>query len=281
MDTRRGVRANDIILVDAPAAPRFRLPRPEFDTRRFRHLVRRKPRRGYLVGVAVTAATVAAAAALTSLAAGGHGVNGPRDNAPAPNSASAAAFGRSETGPSTTSPSPCPRIVALPQPATGGEPRGHAAEATGALPRVPPRKPRRVPRPAPLDAAPAKPPSLDATSAKLVEFGATSAKPVQLDAAPAKPTLGELDREIVLRHIGYHLDRIRHCYEARRIAKPDLAGKVLARFDVTPAGSVASSTALGLDTAVASCVADDIKDIEFPRSGAGVHVNYVFQFQPA
>jgi hypothetical protein len=27
-------------------------------------------------------------------------------------------------------------------------------------------------------------------------------------------------------------------------------------------------------------VADVLKDIEFPRSGAGVHINYLFHFQP-
>jgi hypothetical protein len=65
------------------------------------------------------------------------------------------------------------------------------------------------------------------------------------------------------------------------MARPDLTGKVLARFDITPGGSVVSATAIGLDSAVDSCVTDAIKDINFPRSGAGVHVNYLFCFQPA
>jgi hypothetical protein len=85
----------------------------------------------------------------------------------------------------------------------------------------------------------------------------------------------------VLRYIGFHLDQFRHCYEARRMARPDLVGNVLARFDITPSGSVESATALGLDGAVDSCVADAVKGIEFPPSGAGVHVNYLFHFQPA
>jgi hypothetical protein len=67
------------------------------------------------------------------------------------------------------------------------------------------------------------------------------------------------------------------------MVRPDLTGKVFARFDITPGGSVATATAtpIEIDSAVASCVADVLKEIEFPRSGAGVHVNYLFRFQPA
>lgn len=121
-----------------------------------------------------------------------------------------------------------------------------------------------------------------------MEHDAAPARPVEHDAAPARPAQlddtgapGELDREIVRRYILRHHDPIRHCYEQRRMARPDLTGKVFARFDITPGGSVASATATGLDSAVASCVADVIKDIGFPRSGTGVHVNYMFDFRPA
>jgi CHAT domain-containing protein len=277
LHTRNGVRADDIVLADAPAPPRFRLRRPELDTRRFRQLVRHKAPRRYLVGIAVAAAMIAAAAALTSLATTGHGVNEPHDEAPAPKSAPSPVCDRSEIGPSTIPPPPCPRVDSLPRPTTEGESQGHAPGVNGTQPQAPPHKPRPAPRPPQLGAAPAKPPQLDAAPAK----------PPQLDAAPAKPkrlddtgALGELDREIVLRYIGYHLDQMRHCYEVQRMAKPGLTGKILARFDITPAGGVASATAIGLDSAVDSCVADVLKDIEFPRSGAGVHINYLFNFQP-
>lgn len=295
LHTRNGVRADDIVLADAPAPPRFRPRRPELDTRRVRQLVRHKAQRGYLVGVAVAAAMIAAAAALTSLVAAGHGVSEPHNEAPAPDRPPTPAC-RSEIGPSTTAPPPCPRLDSLPPPAAGGESQGQPPGATSTQTQVLPRKPRRAPRapqhaapakPLRLDAAPAKPPQLDAAPAKPPQLDPAPAKPLQLDAAPAKPrrlddtgALGELDREIVLRYIGYHLDRIRHCYEVRRMAKPGLTGKVLARFDITAAGGVASATAIGLDSAVDSCVADVLKDIEFPRSGAGVHINYLFHFQP-
>jgi hypothetical protein len=143
-------------------------------------------------------------------------------------------------------------------------------------------------KPAKPDLAPAKPVKPDLAPAKPVEPDLAPAKPVGHDAAPAKPALlddtgvpGELDREIVRRYILRHHDPIRHCYEQRRMVRPDLTGKVLARFDITPGGSVASATAIGLDSAVASCVADVIKNIGFPRSGTGVHVNYMFDFEPA
>jgi hypothetical protein len=114
--------------------------------------------------------------------------------------------------------------------------------------------------------------------ARPVEPDTAAAKPAQLDDTGAP---GELDREIVRRYILRHHDSIRHCYEQQRMARPNLTGKVLARFDITPGGSVASATAIGLDSAVDSCVADVIKGIGFPRSGTGVHVNYMFDFQPA
>ena len=45
----------------------------------------------------------------------------------------------------------------------------------------------------------------------------------------------------------------------------------------------ADSTGSGVDPEVASCVADVIRGIEFPKpkGGGGVQVNYPFTFRPA
>jgi hypothetical protein len=54
-------------------------------------------------------------------------------------------------------------------------------------------------------------------------------------------------------------------------------------FFITPAGSVQSSSGTGFDREIAGCVADVIKNIEFPKpgDGIGVQVNYPFHFHAA
>jgi hypothetical protein len=57
-----------------------------------------------------------------------------------------------------------------------------------------------------------------------------------------------------------------------------LAGTVQVQFFIKPDGTVASAAASGVDPAVASCVADVIKSLAFPKpnGGGGVQVNYPF-----
>ena len=91
---------------------------------------------------------------------------------------------------------------------------------------------------------------------------------------------GDLDKAIIRRYIKRNLQKIQYCYEKQLLAKPTLAGTVQAQFFITPNGTVASSTGSGVDGEVASCVADVIKNIEFPKpkGGGGVQVNYPFTF---
>ena len=59
---------------------------------------------------------------------------------------------------------------------------------------------------------------------------------------------------------------------------------MIAQFFISPTGTVTTSTASGLDGAVASCVAGVIKNIEFPKpkGGGGVQVkSYPFEFRPS
>ena len=97
-----------------------------------------------------------------------------------------------------------------------------------------------------------------------------------------KPTIiGEIDMSIVRRHIHNNLDKIRNCYELQLIAKPELAGEVMADFTFTNQGAVISSTASGVDPQVSSCIAQVIKNIEFPHIDvAGVYkIRYPFEFR--
>ncbi|KAB2897611.1 MAG: AgmX/PglI C-terminal domain-containing protein, partial [Kofleriaceae bacterium] len=109
--------------------------------------------------------------------------------------------------------------------------------------------------------------------------------------APAGPSVsigqpnaaGDLDKAIIRRYIKRNIQKITYCYEKALLTKPSLAGTVTAKFFIAPNGSVASSEASGVDPTVASCVAQVIKGIEFPKpkGGGGVQVNYPFTFRSA
>ncbi|MBC7974979.1 MAG: AgmX/PglI C-terminal domain-containing protein, partial [Myxococcales bacterium] len=91
---------------------------------------------------------------------------------------------------------------------------------------------------------------------------------------------GDLDKAIIRRYIKRNLQKIQYCYEKQLLAKPTLSGTVQAQFFITPNGTVASSTGSGVDGEVSSCVANVIRNIEFPKpkGGGGVQVNYPFTF---
>jgi hypothetical protein len=91
---------------------------------------------------------------------------------------------------------------------------------------------------------------------------------------------GDLEQATVRRYIKRNIQKIQYCYEQQLLNKPRLAGTVQARFTIGDDGKVVSSTASGVDAAVASCVADLIRNIEFPKpkTGGVVQVNYPLMF---
>jgi hypothetical protein len=97
---------------------------------------------------------------------------------------------------------------------------------------------------------------------------------------------GSLDREIVRRVVRQHLNEVRYCYEQALARKPALAGRVVARFSITPSGSVLASalqsSTLG-DGTVESCIVAATRRWAFPqpRGGGLVTVSYPFQLAPA
>ncbi|MGE5182078.1 MAG: AgmX/PglI C-terminal domain-containing protein [Acidobacteriota bacterium] len=93
--------------------------------------------------------------------------------------------------------------------------------------------------------------------------------------------IGEYDKSIIRRYIKRNLDKITYCYERQLLAHPGLAGEIQVQFFIQPDGSVGSSAGKGMDSTVATCVADVVKTIEFPAPRGGVQVNYPFTFRAA
>ena len=93
---------------------------------------------------------------------------------------------------------------------------------------------------------------------------------------------GDLDKAIIRRYIKRNIQKITYCYEKQLLASPGLSGTVVVQFFISPLGKVAQSSASGVQPDVARCVADVVRQIEFPRpkGGGGVQVNYPFTFRP-
>ena len=95
---------------------------------------------------------------------------------------------------------------------------------------------------------------------------------------------GGLAKEVIRRVVHRHLAEVRHCYEQRLIARPDLQGRVSVRFIISGSGAVAAAVVASStiqDAAVAPCIADAVKRWTFPMpEGAGiVSVTYPFVLQ--
>ena len=95
-------------------------------------------------------------------------------------------------------------------------------------------------------------------------------------------TMGDLEKPVIKELVRAKLPEVNACYDKVLATSPGLTGTVIAQFFITPNGKVVSSSAQGVDPAVAICVADVIKTVEFPqpRGGGGVQVNVTFRFWP-
>ena len=92
---------------------------------------------------------------------------------------------------------------------------------------------------------------------------------------------GGLDKSIIKRYVKRASEKIGYCYEKQLLAHPGLAGELMVQFIIQGDGTVKGATGAGFDGAVASCVADVVGNIAFPKptDGGVVQVNYPFTFR--
>lgn len=92
---------------------------------------------------------------------------------------------------------------------------------------------------------------------------------------------GSLSREVIRRVIRRHINEVRFCYEQELNQRPDLEGRVMVSFIISPTGAVQSAT-VGNSTInnqrVESCIAGAVRRWTFPAPDGGgvVGVNYPF-----
>ena len=98
---------------------------------------------------------------------------------------------------------------------------------------------------------------------------------------------GSLDKELIRQVIQRNMGQIRYCYEKELQKKPDLAGKVVIRFEIAAKGNVPNAklhTGSTLrDAALSECITVRIRNWRFPepKGGGKVIVTYPFVFKSA
>ncbi len=96
---------------------------------------------------------------------------------------------------------------------------------------------------------------------------------------------GELDPSIVSKEVRSRLGAIKACYERALKRNPNLSGKIVIRWTITPAGTVSGvdveNDTMG-DNEVSGCIKSLIARWRFPApAGGSVEVAYPFVFQAA
>lgn len=92
---------------------------------------------------------------------------------------------------------------------------------------------------------------------------------------------GSLSREVIRRVIQRHINEVRFCYEQELNARPDLEGRVMVSFIISPTGAV-QSAGVGSSTInnarVEGCITQAVRRWTFPAPDGGgvVGVNYPF-----
>ena len=96
----------------------------------------------------------------------------------------------------------------------------------------------------------------------------------------AQPT-SRFDKNTLRRYIRRNLPKITNCYLSQPVQTPDPDGALNTHFIIGADGNVTDVTTDGFDPAVARCVADVIRGIQFPSPGSPVVVSYPFTFRTA
>jgi hypothetical protein len=111
----------------------------------------------------------------------------------------------------------------------------------------------------------------------------TSAPPAP--GTSGRPVRGSLDRKVIKDVIHEHHREVRACYEVELVKQPDLAGRVLSQFTISPTGDVVAvvlrDSTLGNPT-IEECVRRRLLTWTFPKpiGGGKVDVVYPFNFFP-
>ncbi len=79
---------------------------------------------------------------------------------------------------------------------------------------------------------------------------------------------GGYDAAIVRRYFKRNYAKFQYCYEKQLATKPELKGTVDVSFNIASDGSASDVAAVGVDSEIDTCVADIVKNIEFPRPKA-------------
>jgi hypothetical protein len=92
---------------------------------------------------------------------------------------------------------------------------------------------------------------------------------------------GGLDRETVRRIILSYRSQIRTCYERGLISSPNLEGRIVYKWQITPTGSVISAQiykATLESSNLKTCVLDVIQGMNFPKSPNGLPTTVIYPF---
>lgn len=104
------------------------------------------------------------------------------------------------------------------------------------------------------------------------------ASPVQ--AAGEATVVGSLDKDVIRRVIQQHIGEVKRCYETELEKHPNLAGRVMVRFTIDPAGKVTESAIQesSLNNPPSEgCIRDAVRTWIFPKpQGGKVVVSYPF-----
>lgn len=98
--------------------------------------------------------------------------------------------------------------------------------------------------------------------------------------SPEAAITGSLSKETVRRTIGLHIPEVRHCYTQALTSRPELQGRVVVQFVISPSGAVTKAVVKESsldDPKTAQCIADVVNRIDFPAPQGGlVIVSYPF-----
>jgi len=97
---------------------------------------------------------------------------------------------------------------------------------------------------------------------------------------------GALDKEIIRRIIRRHINEVKYCYQKELQANPELYGRIIIQFTISPTGQVVSSVVQQTtmnNRAVETCIAMAVRRWLFPKPKGGgiVIVSYPFVLRSA